>query len=524
MKRDILMLSALSFVLFMLFANAIPIIDGDSAFYATISKNIIKSGDWITLKFVNHSDIIDKPPLFMWAAAASFKLFGANEFALSLPHSLFAIGIILFSYLMAKEAFGRRAGLLAGFILMLSAQFFYICRTPMLDIPLTFFVTWSIYSIFKLIKTENKLYYYPLAAACALGLLIKGPVALAIPGTTFAAYMVFSKKFSLLSTIHFLLSIFLFFAIAAPWFIIEYRILGQKFADIFFARNLFRFLSPTDIVGDIKQIAPQYDFYSYFIQIFLLFAPWSGFVYPAIFASIKKQKMQLFLIWAATAVFIFAFSLNYKIGRYILPAFPALAIIVAVFLDEALDKSNNLRKHILISAWLNIAIVIPILTLGTVLLIIKFPAEQAAFKPIALPFLTIFSIGLIVGTILLFLNKIRTSIIAFIFATTLSYIIFITTGAIFLDNALPTRSLCREINKSAYSRDIILINSKEEPRREYFYIDKGFICYVKDFKDVRSYLYAKDRIRYFGITQDKRIKNISTNILREVNGYYLFIN
>ena len=259
----------------------------------------------------------------------------------------------------------------------------------MLDIPLTFFITCAIFSIFKMDRTGKTGYYYPLAISCALGLLTKGPVAVAIPALVFGIYYLLNRRVNLvgynknkinrdvqsqvhitLFTIHFLLSAVLFLLIAVPWFIVEYRILGPKFAEIFFSRNLMRFIRPTDTIGTLTQIAPQYDFYSFFVQIFLLFAPWSGFVYPAVFYSLKKPSQRLFLIWTIVAVFIFAFSLNYKIGRYILPAFPGLALLVGGFLDAAIEKTSDLRKHILVSAWLNTAIIIPLFTLATVLLII----------------------------------------------------------------------------------------------------------------------------------------------------------
>lgn len=521
MKRDILMLSALAFVLFMLFAQAIPILDGDSAFYAAIAKNIVHSGDWMTLKFVNTGEIIDKPPFVMWMTALSFKLFGINEFAISLWQSIFALGIIILTYIMGKEVLGRRGGLISAIVLMLSAQFFYITRTPMLDIPLTFFITLAVYSIFKMEKTGKTTYYYPLAAACALGVLTKGPIALAIPAIIFAIYLITSKKLSLLITRHSLLSAVLFFAVTAPWFIVEYRILGQQFAEIFFSRNLMRFASPTDTIGTLTRITPQYDFYSYFIQIFLIFAPWGGFVYPAIFYSLKKPSQKLFLIWTAVAVFIFAFSLNYKIGRYILPAFPALAIIVGGFLDKAIERTDDLRKHILVSAWLNTVIIIPLFILATVLLLLKFPAEQLAFKPIALPFIILFSIGLAAGTILLFLNKLRTAIAAFTVITTISYLTFITTGALFLDTALPTKAMCQEINKMANEKDIIVRFAGEDPRQEYFYLDMP-LSFIKDIKTLKATL--RSGVKVYGITQDKRIFSTSAKILRDTNGYFLFSN
>src|SRR3989339_96877 len=500
MKKDILALAALGFVLFMLFAQLIPIIDGDTAFYATIAKNIIKSGDFITLKFVNTGDIIDKPPLAMWFMAVSFKLFGINEFALSLWHSLLAIGTVILTYLMGRELFGRRGGLLAGLILMLSCQFFYITRTPMLDIPLTFFITASFYCIFRLngtkycATTTSPIYYYIFSIALALALLTKGPVGIAIPlGALiilkFLTLTTFDKTHNSqpihTNLFHLFMSTLLFLTIAAPWFIIEYKILGQPFANLFFLRNFLRFFRPTDIIGNLNTIAPQYDFYSYFLQIFLLFAPWGGFVYPAIFYGTKDKNQKLFLIWAAVAVGIFAFSLNYKIGRYILPAFPALAIIVANFLESAIKEPEKLKRYISTSAWLNAILLIPIFAIATIYLFIAFPSEINAFKPIALPFLAIFSAGLIAGTFFLFKREVKKAVITFMLSSTLAYVVFIITAGLFINTALPTKTLLLEMNEIANANQgmqmvIAIIYKGEVPRQEYFYIQDDLFSKYDD--------------------------------------------
>lgn len=528
MRKDIIMLTALSFVLFMLFAQAIPIIDGDSAFYATIAKNIVKSGDWATLKFVNAGDIIDKPPLAMWLTAASFKIFGINEFALSLWQAILGVMTVILTYLMAKDTLGRQTGILAGLILMLSAQFFYIVRTPMLDIPLTFFITAVFYALFKLDRTQKPVYFYLAAVWCALALLTKGPVGAVIPILAYVLFKLLRRRINRgvqpqvpFAVFHFIFSALLFLLIAAPWFIIEYRILGQKFLDIFFLRNFLRFLRPTDVIGDLTQIAPQYDFYSYFLQIFLLMAPWGALVYPALFFSFKKKGTRFFLFWAAVAVAVFAFSLNYKLGRYILPAFPALAILVACMLNAALDKATELRRYILASAWINLILVVPLFTLATIFLIIKFPAEQLSLRPIALPFLSIFSLGLVVGTVYLFLNNTRKSILAFAACSAVAYCVFVTCAALYIDNALPTKTFCLEINKMAKSGDSIVRFAGEDPRQEYFYLDHPLV-YIKDINKLMQKLRSKTKL--YGITQDKRVLETRAKIIKETSGYYLFSN
>lgn len=529
MKKDLIIISVLGFILFMLFAQSIPILDGDSAFYGTIAKNMVKSEDWMTLKFVDSSDIIDKPPFAMWMMAGSFKLFGINEFALSLWHALLAVGTIILTYLIGRETINRLGGILSAVILMLSAQFFYITRTPMLDIPLVFFITLSFYCFHKIKDSKNPIFYYVAAFSCAGALLTKGPVGIAIPALSFFIYMLITRNWKPILTIHssralsrdFLLSTIFFFFLSAPWFVIEYKILGQKFLDLFFLRNFLRFLRPTDVIGDIKKIAPQYDFYSYFIQVFLLFAPWSGFVYPAVFNSFKQKEQRLNLIWAIVGVCIFAFSLNYKIGRYILPAFPPLSIMIACLIAQAASNFEPYKKYIRVSAWLNITVLAPLLTIGTIFLLVKFPAEQMAFAPIALPFLCIFSLGIIVGTVRLFQGKVLGAVSMFGAFTIFAYMAFITCGAIYIDKALPVKQFCLEINQMAQPKDLVIKYKGDDPRQEYFYLN-NIPIFIKDKKELTSLLASKNRV--YGMTQDKEIRNTKAKLLQETNGYMLFSN
>ena len=428
-KKEIYILLILFLASVFLFTwkiGATPILDGDTVYSATIAKNIVQSGDWLTLKYIESEGIIPKPPLFYWIIAVGFKIFGINAFGLSIFHSIFAALTILLTYFIARELFDdRRTALWSSIILLTSAQFFYQGRVPLQDIPLTFFLAAALYMYILFEKRKNYLYYYLVPVFAALAVLIKGPVGLALIGLILLAYVVWNKKLLSYINIHLLLAILVFLAVVSPWFIAEYKILGPEFTDVFWRTNAGRFFMPTDQIGaDLSApVKRQFDFYMLPLMLFISLIPWSGFVYPAIFTNLKKEK--LLITWAGAVVIFFSLSLNYKIGRYILPALPALAIIIAKFFNDTMSDPEKFKKPLAISKWITLLLVIPSLIITTFYFYKIFPAEQAAYQPMVLPVLVILVIGMLISTVFLFRNNLKTAMISFTITALVAYLTLI---------------------------------------------------------------------------------------------------
>ena len=100
-------------------------------------RDMILNGNWIVPHF-NGVPRINKPPLFYWVVAISYKIFGINEFSARLPSALAAIGTVLITYLWGKRLEDRKNGFWAGMVLMASPLFFLISRFCITDMLLTF--------------------------------------------------------------------------------------------------------------------------------------------------------------------------------------------------------------------------------------------------------------------------------------------------------------------------------------------------------------------------------------------------
>ena len=142
MKRDIIILLILSSLILLVNLGAGSLSSWDEAFYAQVSREIIRSGNWIDLTW-GGAVWNDKPPLCMWATALFFKLFGVNEFAARLCSALAGIGTVIFTYLLAFRIFSRRVAMLSGIMLLSTYHFLWMSRSGTIDVTLTFFVLLS---------------------------------------------------------------------------------------------------------------------------------------------------------------------------------------------------------------------------------------------------------------------------------------------------------------------------------------------------------------------------------------------
>jgi 4-amino-4-deoxy-L-arabinose transferase-like glycosyltransferase len=124
--------------------------DANEAFYAETPREMLESGDYLAPRF-NFEPRAQKPPLTYWAILASYKLFGISEFAVRLPIALAAIGVLLFSYGIARMLFNPRAALIAAAVTATVARIFILARRLPIDILLMFFLMGTLFFLVRAI-------------------------------------------------------------------------------------------------------------------------------------------------------------------------------------------------------------------------------------------------------------------------------------------------------------------------------------------------------------------------------------
>src|SRR5512138_851742 len=96
----------LTAVLYLFTTTDRGVIDYDEGYYAQAAKGMAESGNWVT-PYVNGIRFLEKPPFLYWLTAASFKVFGINEFALRLPTALAVVALVCVVMLIGMRLAGR---------------------------------------------------------------------------------------------------------------------------------------------------------------------------------------------------------------------------------------------------------------------------------------------------------------------------------------------------------------------------------------------------------------------------------
>ena len=321
--------------LFLLGLNQALLFDVDEGAFTEATREMVLSGDWghTTL---NGLDRFDKPIGVYWLQAISASVFGFNEFAFRLPSALSGW---LASLVLARFAYlqwGPRAGLLAAVISATSLGPWAMARTATADALLGLFFVLIFIDLWRVISTNSVASRRKLALWVALGLLVKGPVAIVLPLGALAIYglLIPIARANLKALFLDLGTWVILLAVSCPWYLYAYARHGQNFINGFLLKhNVERFM------GSMEGHSGHWSYF--LVALPLLWLPWSTLCVSAI-ANVREQWQQPFMkyawIWFAF-VFCFFSIANTKLPHYLLYAGPAVCLLLT---SAALSASRRM--------------------------------------------------------------------------------------------------------------------------------------------------------------------------------------
>jgi 4-amino-4-deoxy-L-arabinose transferase-like glycosyltransferase len=350
------------FFTFFLGLGSQPITDADEAYYAESSREMVESGDWLTPRF-NYEHRWEKPVLYYWLTAATYLVTGPTELAARFWSAISGVGLALLAWAIARQTTGRLdAAWLAGAIVATSFGYFALARSALPDLPLTFFITLGIWAALRAADsagTPASLRWWSLAGLGAgAGFLMKGPVALVVPGIVLVPIMWRERRRLRLDARGIALAAVIAAAIGLPWYIAMWREHGNAYLQSFFVSDNFERFT-TERFNDSRP------FWFYLPVLLGGLMPWSIYLIAFIAAALataRKRALTLgdndwrLLLWAATPLVFFTLSIG-KQPRYILPVLPPLAVLVARGLIERIDLAREDRGRSLSAAtWVTAAL------------------------------------------------------------------------------------------------------------------------------------------------------------------------
>jgi 4-amino-4-deoxy-L-arabinose transferase-like glycosyltransferase len=376
--RSILWLS----LLLLLAGNWIlPLTDRDETRFAEASREMLQRADYVVPWFNGHWRF-DKPILIYWCQAASYLVLGENAFAARLPSVLFTTATALLLVLWGRRVADNRTGFIAGGMFLAGLHIAIIGRVATADMAMVFFYAVAVWSGWELTRPRTefwKFWWLLLYVALGLGFLAKGPIAWIPIGGLVLARILWNRpvkrtidnptapplaenqfRLPILETI---VGLALAGGLAALWAVPALTQTHGQYFYVGMGEHVFH--RSTGIIdghglkglgGFILQMP------LYFVTFFVSFFPWSTRVPGALrrwWPGRRLDPLGWYLLLQALAVFVIFSLVRTKLPHYTLPAFPCIALWLAL----------QLRPDAAALAWfqtrfLAVAVAVLVLMLG----------------------------------------------------------------------------------------------------------------------------------------------------------------
>lgn len=381
--RPQLVLAAIAALVFFVNLGSTHLWDVDEAIFSQAAKEMHARGDAV-VPYFNGQVFPDKPAMMYWLMIAAFEMFGPTEFAARFWSAVFGIGCVLLTYRLARLLFSPSVAFWSGLILATSLNFDVIARAATPDSFLVFFSTLAVLLFVAGTATAQPrsgepnernapwagqthfepswLCYALVYAAMGLGVLTKGPIGILLPTSTIGLFLlivrapsvqrsaragwrgqlettarwlarVFAPRhvFETIWSMRPLTAVAMVLAVAGPWYLwVGLATGGEWLVGFFGVHNFGRFLNSMD-----NHRGP---IYYYLIAIAVGLFPWSVLAGPSIghmrtcLAEKHPWRPGYILACSWIVVWVGFFSLaGTKLPSYIVPAYPALALVTGCF-------------------------------------------------------------------------------------------------------------------------------------------------------------------------------------------------
>lgn len=321
-----------------------PPIDRDEARYVQATTQMLETGDFVDIR-MHDEPRYQKPIGIYWLQAAAVKLTGsavpAPIWVYRLPSLMGAIALVLLTYWVALAFADRRTALVAGLMVAVCLLVGVEARLAKTDAVLNATILAAIGVLARLWLDRNKPPGRILALlfwiACAMGVLVKGPVLPLVVGLTVVALSVIDRSIRWLAPLRPLMGIPVFLVVVLPWYVA----IGIATDGAFFAYSLGQ-----DALGKVAQGQqshggpPGYYLLAFWITAWP-FAAFLATALPWIIRTRADRRVLFLLAWIVPTWIVFE-AIVTKLPHYVLPTYPAIAILTAMAL---------VGGHVVVGRW-----------------------------------------------------------------------------------------------------------------------------------------------------------------------------
>ena len=355
----------------------IPILEPDGSLYATISKTMARTGDFVNLR-VEGRDWLDKPHFPFWMAALSFRLLGANSFAYKFPALLFWAMGAWYTWKFAFSLYGKTVAQLAVLIYVSAAHLVISNNDVRAEPYLVGLIIGSVYHFYRASRARPGLHLIAgsLLAGCAC--MTKGPFVLITIGGGFILDWVAGKEWEQFRNPRWYIALALTALFTLPELYCLYVQFDLHPEKLVFGRtgvSGIRFFFWDSQFGRFFNTGPikgAGDPFFYFHTLLWAFLPWSLLLYAAIVQKIRRSvdttglhrrgvPGDMICLGAALGSFI-VFSLSrFQLPHYLNILFPFFTILTAAYLHNVRRRGTQKTIGIIQNS---ISVLLPILILA----------------------------------------------------------------------------------------------------------------------------------------------------------------
>lgn len=313
-----------------------PLLEPDEARYAEIPRQMLAEGRVLT-PVLHGEDYWQKPPLLYWLVMLSYQCFGVHDWAARLIPALAGILCVGVTTAWGWRTVGFWAGLTSGAILTLSARYLYLAGMLTMDGLLGAFVLIGL-AAGHLAMTEPRwrtCWSLAASAACVLGILTKGPVALVLVVPPLVALAFLDRRARFWSMREMAIYGGIVALGAGPWFLTMMIQAPSAASEFLWLHNIARFFAPVDHEKPAWFFLPSLLVGT--LPWSLLFIPAASYLFTRTNAARKRRPAALgaYLLSLTWCVLFFSLS-GCKRPGYILPAFPLLSLVLGTFVVQGL--------------------------------------------------------------------------------------------------------------------------------------------------------------------------------------------
>ncbi len=448
-RTDVLLIAGFCAFLFFYGMGQFGLIGADEPRYAQVAREMLERHDWITPVLGRHA-WLEKPPLYYWQAMLAYSLFGVSDVAARIPAAIGATLLVIAVYLFFRK-FRGGVEVDAALITASCAGVIGYARAASMDMALAATFSIGILAWWAWRESEQRIYLALFYGCMALGMLAKGPVAPFLAAAVIVVFALAAREVRLILRTLWLPGIFLFCAIALPWYIAVQVRNPQFFREFILQHNLARFSS--DLYHHRQP------FWYYLPVTALAFVPWIVFVIAAFVESLRiwsaerksvsaepdlELQFRVFVCcWLVVPVAFFSISQS-KLPGYILPAIPAGALLLADYLRQHLARENDApvsKGLVILHALVAAAPIVPSVLIAYVITQHRPPAGRPMFVAVGIAFALCAAITMTLAS----RSHLRMLRFVTLIPVVLSVAAVLKLGSVSVDQTLSARPLAIEL-------------------------------------------------------------------------------